>query len=253
LVLALLCAVLAGHGVSRLAADDASASPASADASTKSDGDNCVEPGEGECDDTPDEPHVHDYEWEHGSNCSCEMKDPSAEDCYPVGKSITIELPDPELTPGCDDGTCVATEGDCDAPFITEDHSLEIIETSWEVTNSDGTVAEGESSTATFTPTKPSKSKGDYTITFTVKPVCQAPHCESCELKEQTSSATFTVAKVKLISVDASDPEKTACRRFLSHLRRYLGGWPGWRRERRNAGGLTSRVKIMEAVDRVLT
>jgi hypothetical protein len=134
------------------------------------------------------------------------MKDPSADDCYPVGKQITITLPDPEPHKGNDKEVCSNTDGKCDNPTRNiEDHALSIQKTTWKVTNSEGTVAEGESSTATFTPTKPSKSKNDYTITFTVKPECQAPHCESCDLKDKTASATFTVVGVKSILVADSD------------------------------------------------
>ena len=94
-LITLFCAILAGYGVSRLAAADASASPASADASTKSDGDNCVEPGEGECDDTPDEPCEHEYdETKETTECECaDRKAPSDSDLvFCVNKVVSISL-----------------------------------------------------------------------------------------------------------------------------------------------------------------
>ena len=50
----------------------------------------------------------------------------------------------------------------------------------------------------------------------------------------------------------SSDPEKTVCRRFLSHLSRYLSGYPGWRKERRRVNEFTNRKKLLQAADRVL-
>lgn len=54
------------------------------------------------------------------------------------------------------------------------------------------------------------------------------------------------------LSRRTSEPEAVVCRRFLSHLSRYLSGYPGWRRERRQANEFTDREKLLRAVDRVL-
>ena len=46
--------------------------------------------------------------------------------------------------------------------------------------------------------------------------------------------------------------EAGACRKFLSHLNKYLSGYPGWKVWRRRSSELNTRKKLLHAVDRVL-
>lgn len=46
--------------------------------------------------------------------------------------------------------------------------------------------------------------------------------------------------------------ETVACRQFLSHLNKYLSGYPGWKNWRRRSGELNTRKKLLRAVDRIL-